>query len=132
MEGIRQQEIFPLLHEGSHARSTPPRGVHAIHLHHPEIGPALDPGQPEMRRLLDFLMASDHCATRYSVLEPLELWGVNRPRGSAPGGPCPGLQYAWTRRAVIGRYIESMALTLRGGPTSRAPRLGARMRRCAS
>jgi SAM-dependent methyltransferase len=81
MEGIRQQETLPLLHE----RFTPVFELgHGAFMRfvctHPELGPALNPRHPERRRLLDFLIASDECAVRYGVLRPLELWGVYQPR----------------------------------------------------
>ena len=84
MEGIRQQDILPLLH----ARFSPAfelrhgAFMRFICTHH-ALAAALDPGQVDRRRLLDFLLQSDECAVRHQVLRPLELWGVYRPRGAA-------------------------------------------------
>jgi SAM-dependent methyltransferase len=79
MEGIRQQDILPLLHDRFQPAFELRHGAFMRFVcTHTELAAALDPGQPDRRRLLDFLVESDECAVRHGVLRPLELWGVYR------------------------------------------------------
>ncbi len=81
MEGIRQQETLPMLHQAFTPIFELRHGAFMRFIcTHPELGPALDPRDPDRRRLIDFLIASDDCAVRHGILRPLELWGVYRVR----------------------------------------------------
>jgi hypothetical protein len=77
MEGIRQQDILPLLRQ----HFTPLfERLHGAFMRfictHPELGPVFDPRNEETRRYLDFLIESDNCSVQYGILRSLELWGV--------------------------------------------------------
>jgi hypothetical protein len=81
MEGIRQQDILPLLRKHfvplfEHRHGAFMRFICT----HPELGATFDPNDAEVRRCLEFLIASDDCAVRHRVLEPLEIWGVYKAR----------------------------------------------------
>jgi SAM-dependent methyltransferase len=77
MEGIRQQDILPLLRKQfvplfEHRHGAFMRFICT----HPELSVTFDPNDAEALRCLEFLIASDDCAVKYGVLEPLEIWGV--------------------------------------------------------
>ena len=81
MEGIRQEDILPLIyglfepvyecHHGAFMRFI---------CTNPYLGKRLDPNDPTAKRCLDFLIDADESAVRNSILRPLEVWGVYRPR----------------------------------------------------
>jgi hypothetical protein len=80
MEGIRQEDIYPLLRKHFIALFEHRHGAFMRFVcTHPELGPAFDVNDTEARRHLEFLIANDDCAVRYGVLEPLEIWGIYRP-----------------------------------------------------
>ncbi len=80
MEGIRQEDIFPLLREHFVALFEHCHGAFMRFIcTHPELGAAFSVNNPAARRCLEFLIASDDCAVRYGILAPLEIWGVYRP-----------------------------------------------------
>ena len=77
MEGIRQEEIDPLLQEHFSPQFEHRHGAFMRFIcTHPELGSRLDPGQPESRRCLDFLIDADQSSVQNGILRPLELWGV--------------------------------------------------------
>ncbi|MEM8964271.1 MAG: class I SAM-dependent methyltransferase, partial [Acidobacteriota bacterium] len=77
MEGVRQEDILPLLRERFTARFEHRHGAFmrfvCTHIH---AGEALDPGNPETLAWLDMLIDADQSAVQRGVLEPLEIWGV--------------------------------------------------------
>ncbi len=82
MEGLRQEEIVPLLHRTfvpvfEHRHGAFMRFVCT----HPRLGKRLDPGDAVRRRYLDLLIDVDRAAVANGILRPLELWGIYR----APG-----------------------------------------------
>jgi 2-polyprenyl-3-methyl-5-hydroxy-6-metoxy-1,4-benzoquinol methylase len=80
MEGIRQEEIYPLLRKHFVALFEHRHGAFMRFIcTHPDLGPAFDVNDIEARRHLEFLIANDNCAVRYGVLAPLEIWGLYRP-----------------------------------------------------
>ncbi len=80
MEGIRQEDIYPLLRKHFVALFEHRHGAFIRFVcTHPDLGPAFDVNDIEARRHLEFLIANDDCAVRYGVLEPLEIWGIYRP-----------------------------------------------------
>ncbi len=81
MEGIRQEDILPLLHESFEPIFEYRHGAFMRFVcTHYDLGKRLDPGNTRSRRCLDFLIESDRSAVRNGILEPLELWGVYAPR----------------------------------------------------
>jgi SAM-dependent methyltransferase len=85
MEGIRQEEILPLLRKHfspifEHRHGAFMRIICTVY---PDLGLALDPQKNESRRYLDFLIDSDDCSVRYGILRPLEIWGVYKASGMA-------------------------------------------------
>src|SRR5262249_51443528 len=77
MEGIRQQDILPLLRKDFAAVFEHRHGAFIRFIcTHAELGLALDPDDSDSRQYLDFLIASDNCCVRYGILQPLEIWGV--------------------------------------------------------
>ena len=81
MEGIRQEEILPVLHQHFEARFELRHGAFMRFLcTHPDLGRRLDPASPEGRRSLDFLIDCDQAAVRHGLLRPLEVYGFYRPR----------------------------------------------------
>lgn len=80
MEGIRQEEIIPLLRERFSPLFEYRHGAFMRFVcTHSDLSRRLDPNLPEGRRCLDFLIDADLAAVRHGVLEPLELWGVYEP-----------------------------------------------------
>lgn len=81
MEGIRQQEILPLLHTHFTPLAEIRHGafMRAICLHR-HLGPRLDPSDEKRRRWLDWLIDADASAVRTGLLKPLEVWGLYEPR----------------------------------------------------
>ena len=83
MEGIRQEDIIPLLRKHF---STIYEHRHGAFMRfictHGELGPIFDPRRSDMRRYLNFLIDSDDCAVRHGVLRPLELWGIYKVRST--------------------------------------------------
>ena len=84
MEGIRQEEILPLLRQRF---ETLYEYLHGAFMRfictHDDLGSALDPQDPFARRYLDFLIDVDVSAVKQGILRPLEIWGTYRP--IAPG-----------------------------------------------
>ena len=77
MEGVRQEDILPLLHKHFSAVFEHRHGAFIRFIcTHAELGPAFDPQNSETRRYLDFLIDSDDCCVRHGILRPLEIWGV--------------------------------------------------------
>jgi SAM-dependent methyltransferase len=77
MEGVRQEDILPLLHANFHPKVEIRHGAFMRFIcTHADIGRALDPSVGEAKRYLDFLIECDRAAVRHGVLRPLELWGV--------------------------------------------------------
>jgi len=54
----------------------------------PHLATCFDPQDPVRRKYLDFLISVDDAAVRAGALQPLELWGVFRPRGATVGTRC--------------------------------------------
>jgi hypothetical protein len=80
MEGIRQEDIIPLLRNHFVALFEHRHGAFMRFIcTHPQLGSTFDVTDEEARRCLDFLIASDNCAVRHGILTPLEIWGVYRP-----------------------------------------------------
>jgi SAM-dependent methyltransferase len=77
MEGIRQEDIMPLLRQHFSPVFEYRHGAFMRFIcTHGDLGPLLDPRNSEARRYLDFLIDCDECAVRYGVLQPLEIWGL--------------------------------------------------------
>jgi SAM-dependent methyltransferase len=93
MEGIRQEDILPLLRQQfvplfEHRHGAFMRFICT----HPELGRAFDPSDADARRCLSFLIASDDCAVEHRILEPLEIWGVYK-AGTVPDDRREGLSF---------------------------------------
>lgn len=87
MEGIRQEDILPLLHESFEPLFEYRHGAFMRFVcTHNDLGKRLDPGDERARRCLDFLIESDRSAVRNGILDPLELWGVYRARAGESKG----------------------------------------------
>ena len=83
MEGIRQEDILPLLHGSFDPVFEYRHGAFMRFIcTHNDLGKRLDPADPRSRRCLDFLIESDRSAVRNGILEPLELWGVYSTRSA--------------------------------------------------
>lgn len=77
MEGIRQEDILPLLRQSFEPLFEYRHGAFMRFLcTHNNLGKRLDPADERARRCLDFLIETDRSAVRNGILEPLELWGV--------------------------------------------------------
>ncbi len=77
MEGIRQEDILPLIRTRFRAIFEVRHGAFMRFIcTHPDLGKRLNPGRPRERRALDFLMDCDASAVRHGILRPLEIWGV--------------------------------------------------------
>ena len=80
MEGVRQEEILPLLHKRFRPIFEWRHGAFMRFIcTHPDLGRYFDPADNEARRYLDFLIDCDESSVRRGVLKPLELWGVYQP-----------------------------------------------------
>ncbi len=80
MEGIRQEEIIPLLETRFSAMYQHAHGAFMRYIcTNPSLADRLDPSDPLSRRCLDFLIQCDDAAVRNKLLRPLEFWGVYRP-----------------------------------------------------
>jgi SAM-dependent methyltransferase len=81
MEGIRQEDILPVLHSSFSPLFEYRHGAFMRFLcTHGELGKKLNPGDPRARRYLDFLIETDRSAVRNGVLQGLEVWGVYEPK----------------------------------------------------
>jgi SAM-dependent methyltransferase len=81
MEGIRQEDILPLLRKHFSAIFEYRHGAFIRFIcTHAELGPAFHTQNGEARRYLDFLIDSDNSCVRHDILRPLEIWGVYKPR----------------------------------------------------
>jgi SAM-dependent methyltransferase len=82
MEGIRQEEIIPLM-EACFAPVYEHR--HGAFMRflctHPTFLKLIHPSEPVAKRCLDFMIECDDAAVRSRILRPLEIWGIYRPRG---------------------------------------------------
>jgi SAM-dependent methyltransferase len=84
MEGIRQSEILFHLRQ----RFTPLFELrHGAFIRFICTNSALtarfDPNDAEALQCLEFLIDTDEAAVLHGILQPLEIWGVYRPRGAA-------------------------------------------------
>ncbi|MDZ7762776.1 MAG: methyltransferase domain-containing protein [Desulfovermiculus sp.] len=96
MEGVRQEDILPLLKE----RFSPEfEHLHGAFMRYvcldENLAPLLNPERAQSKKYLDFLIDCDQSCVRRGLLKPLEIWGVYRPREhpldqewekNAPGG----------------------------------------------
>ncbi len=81
MEGIRQEDILPLLNKTFRVEFEWKHGAFMRYIcTHPELGRYLDPSDKSARPYLDFLIDCDESSVFRGVLRPLEIWGVYRPR----------------------------------------------------
>lgn len=81
MEGIRQEEILPLLQQSFEPLFEYNHGAFMRYVcTNPTLTQKFDPNMPLRRRCLDFLIDCDIAAVRNGILRPLEIWGVYRPR----------------------------------------------------
>jgi SAM-dependent methyltransferase len=80
-EGVRQEDILPLLHDSF---STVFEQRHGAFMRfictHPVLGACFDVKDPSGLAALEFLIASDEAAVRHGILRPLEIWGLYRAR----------------------------------------------------
>jgi hypothetical protein len=84
MEGIRQQEILDHLRKHFAPLFEHRHGAFMRFIcTDPRFGSSFDPTNPEARRYLDYLIESDDSSVCHGVLQPLEIWGVYRPRHAA-------------------------------------------------
>jgi predicted O-methyltransferase YrrM len=87
MEGVRQEAIGACLRRSFRPVFEHWHGAFMRFIcTHPDLAPRFDPGNPERRRYLDFLIEADDQAVRSGVLRPLEVWGVYEPVTSDDGG----------------------------------------------
>lgn len=80
MEGVRQEEILPLLKKRffvlfEHLHGAFMRYV-CLDQH---LAPLFDPTKPQAKKYLDFLIDCDQSCVRHGLLHPLEIWGIYRP-----------------------------------------------------
>lgn len=81
MEGIRQEEILPLLEPLLSPVYEHRHGAFMRYLcTDPTFLELLHPNEPVAKRCLDFMIECDDAAVKNRILRPLELWGVYRPR----------------------------------------------------
>lgn len=80
MEGVRQQDILPLIRENFEPCFELQHGaIMRFICTHTELGKLLAPSSsPEAKAALEFLINCDDSAVRNGVLRALELWGVYR------------------------------------------------------
>ena len=77
MEGVRQEDILPLIRQHFQIIFEVRHGAFMRFIcTNPELGRRLDPNQLHTKQALDFLMDCDASAVRNSILRPLEIWGV--------------------------------------------------------
>lgn len=77
MEGVRQEDILPLVRDRFHVVFEWRHGAFMRYIcTHPNLGLYFDPNDRAARPYLDFLMECDASAVRRGVLKPLEVWGV--------------------------------------------------------
>ena len=77
MEGVRQEAIADCLYRSFRPVFEHWHGAFMRFIcTHPELAQRFDPGDPERRRYLDFLIGADDHAVRSGILRPLEIWGV--------------------------------------------------------
>ena len=77
MEGVRQEDIYDLLHHHFAPVFELRHGAFARFLcTDAALAPRLDPSDPARRAWLDFLFDADDAAVRRGLLRPLELWGI--------------------------------------------------------
>jgi SAM-dependent methyltransferase len=80
MEGIRQEEIMPLLESEFRPVYEHRHGAFMRCLcTNPTFAERLHPNSTVHRRCLDFLLACDDASVTHGILRPLEIWGVYRP-----------------------------------------------------
>jgi SAM-dependent methyltransferase len=83
MEGVRQQDILPLLRQWFDPVYELLHGAFMRFVcTHRKLGKRLDPADPHRRKHLDFLIDADDDAVRRGILRPLELWGVYEPKAA--------------------------------------------------
>jgi SAM-dependent methyltransferase len=83
MEGVRQEDILPLLHRFFTPIYELRHGAFMRFIcTHRKLSRRLHPADPERRKHLDFLIDADEGAVRRGILRPLELWGVYEPKRS--------------------------------------------------
>lgn len=81
MEGVRQEDIMPLLAERFEPIYEYGHGAFMRFIcTDADIGPCFDPSNEHARNSLDFLIDCDAAAVRNRVLRPLEVWGLYRAR----------------------------------------------------
>lgn len=81
MEGIRQNDIVPLLRKTFEPEFEYRHGAFIRFIcTNGELGQRLDLSNSGAREWLDFLISADDTAVRTGMLQPLEIWGVYRPR----------------------------------------------------
>ena len=77
MEGVRQEDILPLIYQNFQPIFELRHGAFMRFIcTHGDLGCSLDPIQPHAKQALDFLMECDASAVRNGILRPLEIWGV--------------------------------------------------------
>ena len=77
MEGVRQEDILPLLRDQFAPLYELRHGAFIRFVcTHPDLGRRFDPSMPARKRALTFLLDCDRSAVRNGVLEALEIWGV--------------------------------------------------------
>ncbi|MGB7952086.1 MAG: class I SAM-dependent methyltransferase, partial [Candidatus Binatia bacterium] len=81
MEGIRQEEILPILRAGFEPLYEYSHGAFMRYICTDErFARYLSPEQEFNRRYLDLLIDIDRSTVQNGILRPLEIWGVYRPR----------------------------------------------------
>jgi SAM-dependent methyltransferase len=84
MEGIRQDDIVPLLRETFEPVHEQRHGAFMRFIcTNAELGPRLDPSRPDAKAWLDLLIKADDVAVMTGLLRPLEIWGVYKARKNA-------------------------------------------------
>ena len=81
MEGLRQSEILSLIWDRFYPVFEHRHGAFMRFVcTNPELTKCFDPSDKQRRGYLDFLIAADDLAVRHGMLEPLEVWGIYRPK----------------------------------------------------
>jgi len=84
MEGVRQEDILPLINESFVPLFEHRHGAFIRFIcTNPALSGLFDLSSIEGRNALDFLIEADQATVRNNILRPLELWGIYKSRSTA-------------------------------------------------